>query len=87
MPSHLTKSNGQASPSLLEAVLRKNNLTLTELADKLKLNRSSVSRWCLGETEPQLNTEQWKTICTLLEKAQIDIKDLPPDWYKRKLRN
>ena len=58
------------------AMLRRirGNITQSEVADALGVDRNTVSRWELGTSQPKLAPWQTKKLCKLL---RISIDELP----------
>lgn len=56
---------------MLAKVLKKYNLTQSQVALKLGKSQQLVSKWCLGKCEPQINE-----VAMLCEKGGIPMEEL-----------
>jgi len=55
----------------LKAVLAEQNKTNKWLAEQLKKNETTISRWCTNETQPSIDT-----LVLISSLLNVDIKDL-----------
>ncbi|OQP57603.1 helix-turn-helix transcriptional regulator [Niastella populi] len=55
----------------IRVVLAEKGITNKWLAEKLKKNPTTISRWCSNEMQPSL-----ETLVKIAEKLAVDVKDL-----------
>jgi transcriptional regulator with XRE-family HTH domain len=55
----------------IKAVLAENRRTNNWLADKLNMNRTTVSKWCRNEMQPRI-----ETLFQVAEALNVDVREL-----------
>ena len=55
----------------IKAVLAETGKTNKWLADELKMNRTTISKWCRNEMQPRI-----ETLYKIAKVLQINVKDL-----------
>ena len=55
----------------IKAVLAEQGKTNNWLADKLKMNRTTVSKWCRNEMQPRI-----ETLFQIADALEVDSRDL-----------
>lgn len=64
-----------------EELLQIRGVTLSEVAETLKVNQRTVYTWLAGSRVPTLTIQQTKNLCTLLI---CSIHELPSDFKRAK---
>lgn len=62
---------GKKALNRLKVVLAEKNLTNKWLAQQLKKNETTVSRWCTNEMQPSL-----ETLSMIANVLNVDVRDL-----------
>lgn len=55
----------------IKAVLAENRRTNNWLADKLNMNRTTVSKWCRNEMQPRV-----ETLFQIAQVLEVDVREL-----------
>jgi transcriptional regulator with XRE-family HTH domain len=55
----------------IKAVLAEKNKTNNWLADKLKMNRTTVSKWCRNDMQPRI-----ETLFQIATALEVDVREL-----------
>ncbi|WP_013324100.1 helix-turn-helix domain-containing protein [Gloeothece verrucosa] len=66
---------------MLDQLLQKLELSYNDFAAYLGIHRTHLWQYRKGKREFRLNWEQVLKLDKLLEKVEMKISDLPPDWY------
>ncbi len=62
---------GNKSINRIKAVLAEKNKTNKWLAEQLKMNETTISRWCTNSTQPTI-----ETLVDIAKILKVDIKEL-----------
>ena len=55
----------------IKAVLAEKNRTNNWLADKLEMNRTTISKWCRNEMQPRI-----ETLFQIASVMEVDVREL-----------